>query len=305
MPRVSVVIPAFNAERFLAETLASVLSGEFRDFEILVIDDGSKDRTAEVAEAADGPVRLLRQANAGMSASRNRGIQSSDSEFIALLDADDLWHPRKLALQVALMAQHPDVGLCYSEFLSWDGSAPPAWGPAPDGRLDERLSGWMYARMLLTNWVLPSSMLVRRSVFQAHGLFPATDQFTDDWEFTVQVSRHVRFAKLAARLVAYRETVGSLSKRPRTKNSTELMREALIGRYGLVSPQGERVDELELAARRYRGWLHFANMNVVRGDLKVGLQAYAGLLQRGPHRPRTALTLCKSVVRRAVPARRG
>jgi glycosyltransferase involved in cell wall biosynthesis len=303
MPRVSVVIPAYNAERYLPETLASVLAGSFRDFEIIVIDDGSKDRTAEVAAAAGGPVRVLRQANAGMSASRNRGLQSSDSEFIALLDADDLWHPQKLALQVALMEQRPEVGLSYSEFLSWDGRAAPAWEPAPEGRLDERLSGWMYARMLLTNWVLPSSMLVRRSVFQAHGPFPATDQFTDDWEFTVQVSRHVRFAKLAARLVAYRETAGSLSKRPRTQNTTELMRESLISRYGLVSPQGERVDEQELQARRYRGWLHFAAMNVVRGDLGVGLRAYGSLLQRGPQRPRTALTLCKSLVRRVVPAR--
>ena len=111
MPRVTVVIPAFNAAAFIAATLNSVLAGRLQDVEILVIDDGSTDATAELAAGCGPPgkVRVLRQSNQGLSASRNRGIAQSDSEFVALLDADDLWHPAKLDLQLAVLAAKPSV----------------------------------------------------------------------------------------------------------------------------------------------------------------------------------------------------
>ena len=121
MPRVSVVVPAFNAGQYLAETLASVTASTFTDYEIVVIDDGSSDNTAAIAERFAPRARLIRQSNRGMSASRNTGIESSDSEFIALLDSDDLWHPEKLALQLAALEAKPDCGLCYSEFTLWGG----------------------------------------------------------------------------------------------------------------------------------------------------------------------------------------
>src|SRR6266511_579437 len=87
MPEVSVVIPAYNAERFLQGTLDSVLAQTFGDFEVLVIDDGSKDRTAEIAVRAGDRVRCVRQANGGVSRARNRGIREARGEFVALLDA--------------------------------------------------------------------------------------------------------------------------------------------------------------------------------------------------------------------------
>jgi len=300
MPAVSIVIPAFNAAPFIGATLDSALAGSFSDIELVVIDDGSVDNTAEIAAARGPRVRVLRQQNQGMSASRNRGIQSGDSEFVALLDADDLWHPDKLALQLRLLKERPEFGLCYTEFLSWDGQAPFQWDAAAALQLDERLSGWMYAKMLLTNWVLPSSMLIRRDALTALGQFPCDDQFTDDWAFTVRASRQFQFGKLADRLVAYRQSPGSLSRRPWPSNVTELMRDSLIQRYGTISPQGESVDEHELTQRRHRGWLHFANLHVARGDLGTGLRTYGGLLLRGPHRHQTALTLSKSLVRRWV-----
>lgn len=95
MPRVSVVIPAYNAAALLAPTLESVLNSTYRDLEVIVVNDGSQDETAAVASDFGPRVRVISQKNAGMSASRNRGIQDSDSEFIALVDSDDIWHPQK------------------------------------------------------------------------------------------------------------------------------------------------------------------------------------------------------------------
>lgn len=304
MRRVSIVVPAYNAERWLGETLDSVLAGQYQDFEIVVVDDGSRDATAAVAQARGAKVRVLRQANAGMSAARNAGIAASTGEFVALLDADDLWHPHKLALQVAALDAHPDVGLCYSEFFSWDGlqPMPASWASDPGPALDERLSGFVFHLMVLTNFVLPSSAVFRRSLLHELGPFLCEDHQTDDWEYLVRASRLTPFAKLAAPLVAYRQTPGSLSRQPRLENVTELMRERLITQYGLTGPDGRRTDTEALAWRRYKGCRDHADTNLAHGSARAGLRSFAQLLLRGPRRASTlrciALSLRKRLGRR-------
>ncbi|MDF2765542.1 MAG: glycosyltransferase family 2 protein, partial [Rhodospirillales bacterium] len=115
-PLVSVVIPAFNAERFLARTLDSVSRQTYSALEIIVVDDGSLDGTAGIVRqqaALDPRVRLIRQENAGVAAARNRGIAESDGCFVAPLDADDLWHPQKIELQLRRFEERPSAGLVY------------------------------------------------------------------------------------------------------------------------------------------------------------------------------------------------
>jgi glycosyltransferase involved in cell wall biosynthesis len=301
MPTVSVVIPAFNAQTYLADTLNSVLASTFRDFEVIVIDDGSSDRTGEIAQGFGPPVRVIRQANAGMSASRNRGISESRGTYVALLDADDLWHPRKMELQVQAMASDASIGLCYTEFFSWDGTAEPVFSPNASSDIDARLSGWIYDKMLLTNWVLPSSAMLRRAVFDSAGYFLCEHQQTDDWEYFVRISREWRFAKLTGAMVAYRQTPGSLSRRVSAVDVGEQMRERLIARHGLESPQGHRVDLRELERRRHKGKRDFVDRHLARGDLWLGLQGALGLVVRGPSRARTALVLANSLRRRFFP----
>lgn len=113
-PSISVVIPAYNSAGFIANTLQSVLAQTLPPLEILVVDDGSKDNTAEVVRGFAPRVRLVQQANAGPSAARNHGIRESQGEWIALLDADDSWLPNKLERQARAMT--PDVALvhCYA-----------------------------------------------------------------------------------------------------------------------------------------------------------------------------------------------
>jgi len=111
-PTVSVVIPAYNAEGFIAETLDSVLAQTFQDYEVVVVDDGSVDDTRGVVESYDEPrFRYIRQENGGASRARNRGIASSSGEFIAFLDSDDLWVPEKLERQVEVFRRNPSLGL--------------------------------------------------------------------------------------------------------------------------------------------------------------------------------------------------
>lgn len=302
MPRVSVVIPAFNAARYIGATLESVLRSTFTDLDIVVIDDGSSDETASVASDCGHPVRVVSRPNAGMSASRNLGIDSSDSEFVALLDSDDIWHPQKLDWQVRAMTERQDHDFCYTAFTFWDGGPLPGYAAEPrTGCIDEEQSGWIYHRLILENWALPSSVLFRRSAWQALGPFLCDMQQTDDWEYLVRASRSHRFVRLAESMVLYRQHAASLSRRVPRVNVTEEMRESLISRFGLASPDGTPVDVRALNRMRAAGWRNFGDAHCARGDLEIGIRTFGHLLWRGPERARTAEKLAKSLVRRVAP----
>src|SRR4028119_2409178 len=115
MPKVSVIIPAYNAMAYLPETLESVLNQTFTDFEVLIINDGSSDGIVEWAsEIKDSRVKLISQENQGLSGARNTGIWSSQGEYLAFLDADDIWEPTKLEKQVQCLEEDNNIGLVSS-----------------------------------------------------------------------------------------------------------------------------------------------------------------------------------------------
>ncbi len=109
---ISCIIPVYNGARFLAEALDSVLAQPHRPLEIIVVDDGSTDETAEVCRRYTGAIQYERQQNAGPAAARNRGIRRAHGEFLAFQDTDDLWHPDKLARQLARFQTRPELDLC-------------------------------------------------------------------------------------------------------------------------------------------------------------------------------------------------
>ena len=304
MARVSVVIPAYNAANLIGPTLESVLNTPYPDLEVIVVNDGSQDDTAAVASSYGPRVRVITQKNAGMSASRNRGIQDSDSELIALVDSDDIWHPQKVMWQIAAFEAHPDHAYCFTEFTGWNGGASVEFLSQPrSGVIDPGLTGWIYHKLLLTNWALPSSMMFRRQAWTTTGPFLCDDQQTDDWEYFVRASRSFKFLKLAEPFVLYRQHPGSLSRKVPARNTTEIMRESLIARYGMTSPDGANVNATELERRRYVGWSNFADAHSARGSLRTGMGTYGKLLLTGPRRGESAQRLAKSLVRRAFPKR--
>jgi glycosyltransferase involved in cell wall biosynthesis len=117
--RVSCVVPVCNGERFLGEALDSILAQTHLPTELIVVDDGSTDRSQEIAESYGDRVVLLRQPNRGPAAARNRGIRAARGELLAFLDADDLWHPAKLDRQVAFLRAHPEVDLCLTRYRNF------------------------------------------------------------------------------------------------------------------------------------------------------------------------------------------
>lgn len=208
MPRVSVVIPAYNAERTVGQAIESVLAQREPDLQVTVIDDGSSDATAAVAASYGPPVECVRTENCGVSQARNEGIRRARGEFVALLDADDLWEPDKLELQLLELESRPDAGVCTTGSL----------------RVDERLEPLGVVRaedpddacaaLLLGSMVLGpvSSPLLRRQLIEQVGGFDPTFSQCADWDYFIRLSRRTAFAVIPDPLVRYRIGDESMSR---------------------------------------------------------------------------------------------
>jgi glycosyltransferase involved in cell wall biosynthesis len=207
---VSVVIPCYNAEPFIAETIESVLHQTYADFELVLVDDGSTDRTAEILGSYSDPrVRVIRQANAGISAARNRGVAESRGSHVAFLDNDDLWLPEKLERQVAVLDRDPEIGLVYSD----------AFVMSEDGRLRNTFSDWMalpsgqvFEALLARNAIPTSTVMMRRTVFEAVGPF-APYKISQDYDLWLKCAARYRVACIAEPLIKYRHRVAGASRR--------------------------------------------------------------------------------------------
>jgi glycosyltransferase involved in cell wall biosynthesis len=126
MTTVSVIMPVYNVERYLAQSIDSVLAQTFQDFELIIVDDGATDGSASIYSAYDDPrIRIIRQKNRGLAGARNTGIRSAKGAFIGLLDSDDIWRPDKLEKHIAHLCSRPDVGVSYSasEFIDEHGQS--------------------------------------------------------------------------------------------------------------------------------------------------------------------------------------
>ena len=212
---VSVIIPAFNAAHTLGDTLDSVRRQTHRHLEIIVVDDGSQDRTAEIAEehaAEDGRVRLVRQENGGVARARNAGAAASRADYLAPVDADDLWHPDKIARQLAaLRAAGPEAGYAYTFYRHIDTA----------GRVFEdsgsRVEGAAFLRAIMGNFVTNgSSLLIRRAAFESVGGYDPTLrdaglQGCADYLLQMLIARHWRVVCVPAYLTGYRIVEGTMS----------------------------------------------------------------------------------------------
>jgi glycosyltransferase involved in cell wall biosynthesis len=182
-PLVSVIIPAFNRGWCLREAVDSVLAQEFTDFELIVVDDGSTDGTAGLLEVCRSEVRLLRQANRGVSAARNRGIAAARGQLIAFLDSDDLWLPRKLSTQVEFFRVHPDALIVQTE-EKWVRKG----RRVNPGKRHRKRSGMIFEASLDLCLVSPSAVMVRRELFDRVGLFDEGLPACEDYDLWLRVS---------------------------------------------------------------------------------------------------------------------
>lgn len=207
MPKVSVIIPAYNAMTYLPETLSSVLEQTFSNFEVLIVNDGSSDHIEEWASKLTPRVQLIAQANQGPSAARNTGIAMAKGEYIAFVDADDLWEPTKLEKQVRCLDDNPTVGLVYN----WT-SIVDEQGKATGRVITSDAQGDVLRQILERNIIYCPSVMVRRCCFDMVGLFEPDLRFNEDWEMWIRIASHYHFAVTKEPLVHYRQHPKNSSK---------------------------------------------------------------------------------------------
>ena len=168
MQRVSVVVPVFNGEQYLGECLESALRQECAPWQVIVVDDGSTDGSAAIAGGFGDPVRVLRQPNRGPGAARNAGVAQAEGEFVAFLDADDLWTPGKLSAQLAYFAEDPEVHIVSAHVRNFH---------SPDLTQEQRMLVECPPDPM--PGLIPSAMLVRRETFAKCGLLSEDLAFGD------------------------------------------------------------------------------------------------------------------------------
>lgn len=205
---ISVIIAAYNAEKFIKETIDSVLEQTFQNFEIIVVDDGSTDGTADVVKAFnDVRIKYIYQENASQAMARNKGISISSGEFLAFLDADDVWTSDKLEKQIKIF-ENKQVGLVYTAFslINENGNKIPSKNVRfYRGKVSEKLC--------LSNFVTNSSVMVRKSVLADNNLlFRADRKGTEDWDLWLRLSIVTEFEFVEEPLLKYRQYSSSVSK---------------------------------------------------------------------------------------------
>jgi glycosyltransferase involved in cell wall biosynthesis len=188
MTKISIVIPAYNAERYIGEALESVFAQTMAPYEIIVVDDGSTDRTAEIVRSFDKEVHYIKQQNQGVSVARNTGIQAATGDWIALLDSDDLLRPEKIERQIARIESTPNLVVVYSAFtfLYADGATveSPVF-PAQN----------LWPALRYRTPILPSTAIIRRSALDEVGAFPVGIKYAEDWQIWLRLIR--RYGKSA------------------------------------------------------------------------------------------------------------
>lgn len=201
-PVVSAIIPAYNAEDFIAETLDSVFAQTYRPLEIIVVDDGSTDRTAEVVKNYlqrndnETNLRYIYQQNSGPSGARNSGIKSSTGKYVAFLDADDLWPEDKLSKQAGLMELYPDVVLTFGDMRRFSKSKGIAESMFIRQKCTKEFFGDSfyvkdaYNKLLTRNFIPTGTVIIRKDFFQYSDLFDEYLRCVEDWDLWLRIAMH-------------------------------------------------------------------------------------------------------------------
>ena len=290
---ISVAMPAYNAERWIGATLESVLAQTSSPDEVVVVDDGSTDGTAAVAEGFGAPVRVVRQANLGAPGAYNRAFRESTGDYVAMCPADDLWEPRKLELQRETLAAHPEADVAFggARYFGLEDRDHP--GPGGTGILE---SGSFLRDMYRSNIVAAPTALVRRALFDRLGGF-REDLAGEDYEFWMRaLTRGAVFFYDARLMVRLRQHGGNLTSQSlamwEMNHLTHTMYADALGDDRLS--RRTLADDLRVLGRSHLGL----------GDVRSARQAYRASLRQRAHPSAIAWSLLLAIPGTAGPLKR-
>lgn len=286
---VSVILPTYNCASYLPYTIESVLGQEYNDLELIVVDDGSTDNTAEIVEPFHSlaSFRYLPQKNQGVSIARNNGIKSASGEFIAFIDADDIWYPEKLSVQIGVLTSNPDLLGVFSDFDRADVNGMVTakhsikvtypvfkqfnldWPEIFQSKtsfcnciIENRKTNYdiyygdIFRSLFLGNFINTCSVVLRKRVIQECGYFNPERKTQEDYEFWLKIAATGPLAYIDESLLFYRRRADQLTSQKNLfeihKNSLEVLENVL------ASELGDRLDANDIESRMSRKHAEYA-----------------------------------------------
>lgn len=279
-PTLSVVVPCYNAERWVGATLKSVLAQGWHGLEVIVVDDGSTDSSAKVVENSFADVTLIRKANGGVASARNCGIENARSDWIAFIDADDIWLPGKLLCQWKALEENRHSRLSYTAWHVW-----PCVDAEPSAELLKELaayagdsaqwsgpSGWIYPELLLDCHVWTSTVIAHRTLFDEIGTFDTTLRIGEDYDLWLRASQVTPIVRVPRPLALYRSYSGSITRSAPEINFQALVVSRAIKRWGYMSADGRAARKAEVDRALARTWLDYAGMHLRAGNSELAVR---------------------------------
>lgn len=274
-PKVSVVIPCYNADATITQTLDSVLAQSFQGFVVVAVNDGSRDGTRAILEEYSqrypDKIKVITQENQGQTVAKNVGIRQSKSDYIAFLDSDDLWAPNKLTEQISLLNARPEVGLCYTTATLIDEGGQKTGSAS----FSAALRGRCQPALINGNNIVASSVMVRRVAVEQVECYDEAFRACENWDLWIRVAGSWEIEAIDESLTSYRVHAQNMSK------DIEKM---LAARLRVVNKHlpAESTDSALLAQRREalfkthlaftKSYIETLNLGAARGQLIAALQ---------------------------------
>jgi len=285
MPRVSILLTCYNHIRYLPACVEGIRKQTFRDYEIVAIDDGSNDGTREwLAEQPD--IRcIFNEENLGTYETLNVGLRHTKSEFVAVLNDDDLWEPEKLARQISLMESNPKVGLVHTGGTFIDGEGQRQEGNPLGFAFPRFETGDVLLGLVYENKVIASAALVRRECFESLGEFNREYFGSGDWEMWFRVAEKYDFGFVDEPLTHYRVHGANAShKLERIWRDDEKLRTWIAPRIEVL---GQRFPSLDIRCAQAFNQAALGTVRTLNGNPAAGRRAYAASIRLNPGRWKT------------------
>ncbi len=275
----------YNHIRFLPEAWQSVLDQTYTDWEIVAIDDGSTDETREwlsdPARATDRTQVILNEQNLGTYGSLNRALASAKGEFIAILNDDDVWAPRKLEAQLELFDEHPEVGLVHTDGWFIDGNGVKREDSPLGFEFPTFETGDILPALLYQNKIIASAALVRRACFDQVGSFNEAYFGSGDWEMWLRIAERWPMGCVAEPLTFYRVHGGSASRKlERIWKDDQMLREWIATKEASWMARGDAA----MGAAFAHNYAALGTAKTLNGDPAGGRRAYMESIRRSPGR---------------------
>jgi GT2 family glycosyltransferase len=281
-PLVSVVMPAYNSARYIAQALDSALEQDYPALEIVVVDDGSTDDTVNIVTRYGDKVRLLSQKNQGSAAARNLGIREARGKYIAFLDADDAWWPHKIRHQVAAMIQG-GYKMAYSRFIWWHPDAhgqhtqpETEFAQAHNPNLSSAVivTGWPYAELLLDCIVWTSTVIVEKTEIEKAGFFDEMLRKGQDYDLWLKLSRQIEMAGLEKPTALYRIHPDSITSNVKEINYEYRILSRAVERWSEAGPDGRTPPAGQVAARLARSSFGHGHAHLLHGNPHIAAESF-------------------------------